>query len=75
MANRVSSTLEKMKGIREVVFDTTGVGYLKLKKKAKIDREKIDKALTKLKVTLTKLEEQDVTKALGKFELKVRGVS
>jgi len=64
-----------MKGIREVVFDTTGVGYLKLKKKAKIDREKIDKALTKLKVTLTKLEEQDVTKALGKFELKVRGVS
>ena len=62
-----------MKGVREVVFDTTGVGYLKLKKKAQLDREKIDKALSKMKVKVTKLEEQELTKAVAKYEVKVSG--
>lgn len=62
-----------MKGVREVVFDTTGTGFLKMRKGAKPDRKKIDKALPK-GVAVSKLEEQDVPVAAAKWELTVTGV-
>ena len=63
-----------MKGVREVTFDTTGTGYLKMRKKATPDRKAIEKALAKQRVTITKLEKQDVKVALRKYELTVTGV-
>lgn len=62
-----------MKGVREVVFDTTAVGYLKMRKGATPDRKKIEKVLPK-GVTLSKLEEKDVAVAVAKWELTVTGV-
>ena len=63
-----------MKGVRDVVFDTTAVGFLKMRKGAKPDRKAIEKALAKQRVTIKKLEKQDVAVAVSKYELTVTGV-
>ena len=70
---RVGATLEKVKGVRDVVFDTTAVGFLKMRKGAKPDRKAIEKALPR-GIGIKKLEEQDVPVAVAKWELTVTGV-
>lgn len=60
--------------MREVVFDTTAVGYLKMRKGEKPDRKEIEKALPK-GITIRKLEEREVPVAVAKFELSIAGFS
>lgn len=76
-AIRVRATLEKMKGVGSVVFDTTGRGYLQMRKKLKPSQESINKALAKIKpkVTVKKLELVKFPKKMNKYELTVTGVS
>ena len=76
-AIRVRATLEKMKGVGSVVFDTTGRGYLRMRKKLKPTKESINKVLAgmKPKVTVKKLELVKFPKKMIKYELTVMGVS
>jgi uncharacterized membrane protein YkoI len=64
-----------MKGIRSVVFDTTGTGYLKMRKKAQPSKQAINKALAKMKVKVKKLELVELPKKTSKYEITITGVS
>jgi len=66
-----------MRGVGSVVFDTTGRGYLRMRKKLKPTKESINKVLAgiKPKVTVKKLELVKFPKKMNKYELTVMGVS
>ena len=66
-----------MKGIRSVVFDTTGTGYLGMRKKAQPTKEAINKALSKMKpaITVKKLALVEFPKKTTKYEITVTGVA
>jgi len=79
-AQRVSSALSKQKGIKDVVFDTTGEGYFRTKKK---DLDPIElrsilvKALYKKRigdVKITSLKQVDIAKPVECFELSIKGL-
>ena len=76
-AIRVRATLEKMKGIRSVVFDTTGTGYLGMRKKAQPNEQSINKILSAMKppVKVKKLTQVQLPKKTHKYEVTVTGVS
>ena len=66
-----------MRGIRSVVFDTTGTGYLGMRKKAQPTEQSINKALSKMKPTVKvkKLALVELPKKTAKYEITVTGVS
>lgn len=64
-----------MKGIRSVVFDTTGTGYLSMRKKAQPSEQAINEALAQMKVKVKKLELVELPKKTSKYEITITGVS
>ena len=64
-----------MKGVRSVVFDTTGSGYLKMRSKAQPSEQKINSILSHLKVKVKKLKQVELPRKTSKYEITVKGVS
>lgn len=74
MANRVRAILAKDSSIKNLTFDTTGVGYFEAPKGATPDAAKLNEALTKGRVSpvkVTKLEQVEVPKPDAVFELSI----
>lgn len=77
MAKRVSSILTKHKNIKNLVFDTTGVGYFEAKSKKNVPEiADINMWLQKkrTKVRIKKLKEVDVEKAAIVYECSISGL-
>ena len=77
MAKRVSSILEKEHYIKNLVFDTTGIGYFEVKGKKTPEIAEINAALIKKragKVRVKTLKEVDMEKADAVYEVSVSGL-
>ena len=77
MAKRVSSVLEKESYIKNLVFDTTGVGYFEVKGKKVPEIAEINASLRKKragKVRVKSLKEVEVKKADIVYEVSVAGL-
>ena len=77
MAKRVSSILKKHNNIKNLIFDTTGVGYFELKGKKAPEIANINAALQKGRagrVRISKLKEVEVEKADIVYEVSVAGL-
>ena len=76
MAKRVRDILDKEKNIKNLIFDTTGVGYFEAGKKVP-ELADLNLALVKGRaagVTIAKLTEVEVPKADVVYELAVSGL-
>lgn len=78
MAKRVSSILTKHRDIKNLMFDTTGVGYFELKSKKRTPEiADLNLWLEKKragKVRIKKLKEVDVEKAAIVYECSISGL-
>ena len=77
MAKRVSSVLEKESYIKNLIFDTTGVGYFEVKGKKVPEIAEINASLRKKragKVRVKTLKEVEVKKADVVYEVAVAGL-
>jgi len=76
MAKRVRDILDKDKNIKNLVFDTTGIGYFEAGKKVP-EIADLNLALTKGRaagVTIAKLTEVEMPKAEVVYEVAVSGL-
>ena len=77
MAQRVSSILKKEKGIKNLMFDTTGVGYFEVRKGFEPEAESLQAMLVDGNVKgvkITRVAETDVPVAAEVFELSISGL-
>ena len=67
--------LTSVEGVESVVVDTTARAILTTKKNAKPSQDDLDSALARSRSSVKSMKKLEVTKPMGTYEIRIKGMS